>query len=91
MNQVVLVEWEDCHTDNDWKSIDQIERIADEKNALLMLSVGYLLLDKEDYVVIASTFSEPTSSETKALANGTTQIPRSAIRKMTKIPNARKR
>lgn len=86
--KVVTVEWVDSHTGGDWVSVDAAVRTAAEANALRMTSVGYLVADEPEFVLLAGTFSPATSSE-KALINNTMQIPRCAIESIKQLPVGR--
>ncbi len=75
---LVEVRWVDSHTDNDWKTLTEARAVAGEEVAVVVRTVGYLVLDEPGYVLVASSYSPPTS-DADLLVNCTTQIPRSAL------------
>lgn len=81
--KLVEVEWVDSHVDSDWQNIDTVKRVSAESHALSLHTTGYLIVDSDAHVVIASSYA-PMPSD-KAIVGCTTQIPRCAIEHMTTI------
>ncbi len=80
--EIVEVEWEDSQTTHDWHGED----VPAWKPAVVR-SVGYLQRDDDSAVVLVAeqTIGEPAPGTAVARYGCTTAIPRSAVRKMTKL------
>lgn len=76
--KLVAVSWIDSHTDNDWKTVENAKREASEASALMMRSVGYVVEETTEYVLLAGTWS-PGVNAGDDLVNNTMQIPRVAV------------
>ena len=72
--KVVEVTWLDyTHHDSGWRSKAHYKRQA-KKTPLAHTSVGYLLADKKDYIVIYQSFGAGTRNIAEV-----SQIPRAAV------------
>lgn len=80
---IVEVEWVDSHTETDWTNLKEAKEKAEHKDALTMLSSGYLVADELSYVLVAGTIS--IGIDEPDLVNGTMQIPRSAVVKISPL------
>jgi hypothetical protein len=76
--KLVQVDWVDSTSSNDWRPVADAKRKAEEENALFCSSVGFLVADMPDYVLLACSYTPPTSEDAETVAN-TMQIPRCAI------------
>jgi hypothetical protein len=81
--KLVEVRWVDSHVDADWQGIDTAARVSAESHALSLSTTGYLIVDADDYVLVASSFAPMPSG--KPIVGCTTQIPRCAIEKLTTV------
>ena len=81
---VVMVVWEDIEgQDGGWIKPGHADIVP-----CLMSSVGYLVLDTEDYIVYASDLAQDGTT------NGRTQVPKGnvkSIRVLKKVPQPRKK
>jgi hypothetical protein len=75
--QIVLVEWDDI-TSHDGAWLDLKE--AEEYSPTPMKTMGFLLKDEPDYVIVVST-----ASEILDVVGSTNAIPRGCIKKITKL------
>lgn len=76
---LVLVIWEDATSNGGWKSADILDGwIAEE--AWKIHSVGYLLRDTKEYVVLAASWSKVDGQY-----GNLTRIPRALVRAMIRI------
>jgi hypothetical protein len=78
--RLVLVEWEDSHTDGSWQQVGG----EIEDRALVCRSVGWLVLDGERAKVVAPHMSEPEPG-VPPQANGVMTIPTSAVLRITNL------
>lgn len=74
----VEVLWIDSHSATGWVSLKEAKETAAENNALRMLSIGYLIEDNPEYLLLGGTISPPVSGDDE-LVDGTMQIPRFAV------------
>lgn len=86
--KTVTVEWLDSHVESEWRPSHDIRRRAEFEDALRNFTVGYLLLDEDGYVLVAST-QTPSSEHEPALYGNTTQIPRSAVISVRELKTGR--
>jgi hypothetical protein len=86
----VLVEWVDSRIGNDWVPVDDAKRTAAHENAIVCVSVGFLVEENAEYVLLAGTSSPPSFAE-KELVNGVTQIPACAVRAVKTLTVGRRR
>jgi hypothetical protein len=82
--KLVLVDWVDSHSSNEWQPVADVKRKADEENALFCSSAGFLVADTPDYVLLACSYTPPTSEDAETVAN-TMQIPRCAIQSIRRL------
>lgn len=73
---IYAVEWEDAEFHEGWVHLNDFK--ADLKKTELTTSVGYLLHKTKRHIILAQTYTYRTYSDY-------VRIPRSIIRKMTKI------
>lgn len=88
--RLVQVEWLDSMAETEWQSLDDLRRKADDANSLNNTTIGYLLLDEDGYVLIAST-ATPGVDGGKPTYGNTTQIPRCAVVAIRSLTVGRKR
>jgi hypothetical protein len=72
------IQWDDAATDHGWQQPDEIEPHVE-----MALTVGFVVKETADHVVIASTVGEDGS------CNGRIQIPKKMIRKRRIIRKAK--
>lgn len=90
--KVVEVEWVGSHVDADWQALDDVARVSAQIHALAVTSVGLLIVEEDEHVVLASSWAPMPSG--RPIVGCTTQIPRSAIARMRTVkaaPRARPR
>jgi hypothetical protein len=82
--RIVEVEWTDVSTTHGWHKKDQ------ESGLSPCLSVGYLVEENDEYLVLAESLDESVVPDgvTSNNLGCTTSIPRSAIRKITELRHA---
>ena len=76
---IVEVEWEDSKGWPGWTHIEDVLAEASKACSLTQYTVGYLIRRDRRYIVVAGSQADTESSDT---ANGSMQIPRSAIRSL---------
>lgn len=84
--RLVLVEWVDSQGGGGWKDLRDALRDADE-NTLACESVGWLLKETEDWVLLAGTVT--TSSDRQVC--DPMQIPRCAVARIRSLVPGRSR
>lgn len=90
MIPLVQVDWLDSMVESTWESLDDIRRRADDANSLNNTTVGFLLLDEDGYLLIAST-ATPGVDGGKPTYGNTTHIPRAAVVSVRSLTVGRKR
>lgn len=78
--KLVLIEWVDSHEGRGWRSISDIENTAE---LLYCRSVGWLISENPDCVIIASHISGEKNEGIKIYACGDMCIPKCSIKKTT--------
>jgi len=81
--RIVEVEWEDTITRHAWSNVDELPT-----HAWGIHSVGYVIQDDDDALVLVEARGEGGSNVSKDVGCATL-IPRSAIRKVTELSKAR--
>lgn len=74
--KMVAVDWTDSHVETDWRSVTDAKKDAAVSHALTMSSVGYLVDETDDYLLLAGTFSPAADGD---MVNSTIQIPVCAV------------
>lgn len=78
--RLVLIEWEDSHTEGGWQRLDG--DLADR--AVVCRSVGWLVLDGAVVKIVAPHLSE-SESEVPLQGNGIMTIPSRAVLRMVNL------
>jgi hypothetical protein len=78
---MVQVVWLDSHVFGGWKSITEW-RATFSRDRLVCQSVGWAIVEDEDYIVLAQTRGNPVSEESWA---DMVQIPRVALVSVTPL------
>lgn len=76
--KLVQVDWVDSQSDGSWQYVAEARRAASEDPLLRCTSVGYVVADDDDYMLLAMGQSHPVG-EAKPLVSNTIQIPRCSI------------
>lgn len=76
--KMVLVDWVDSHSDGGWKPLSEIKKDALLKDRLNCQSVGYLILETKDFVLLAMSLTIPMPKEEQNFTE-TMQIPKCSI------------
>ena len=84
--KLVRIDWIDSHAGNEWKSLDEARREAEKDSALLVRSVGYVVADELDYILLAATWS-PGEKSDEDMVNNLMQIPRVAVKDLQPLEN----
>ena len=77
LTKAVFVTWVDSATYREWYDFDEIKKLVLDKT--LIVSVGYLVEQNKDWVVLAQNMDDKSCS-------GITKIPKSSIAKMKMLP-----
>lgn len=80
---LVTVVWDDAESDANWTEVP----IA-PLTPTLALTIGFLILDQPDYILVADTYF--TEAQSKVISN-TTKIPRAMIKEIKPVTLATKR
>ena len=85
--EVVLIRWHDSMSGiGGWHGVEQAEQHATDAWADPLLASGFLVVEAESYVVIASGYNPVHEGEPEV--NGTMMIPRSEIVSLTSLAAA---
>lgn len=76
LNRRVEVEWEDSMSTSGWAPTDKHNELSQD---LRCISIGYVIADTKDRVILAQ------SQSTHGSAADTISIPRSAVRRVSKV------
>ena len=83
--ELVEVTWRDTHSQGAWENLKDLTRRMSEQ-PLLCASLGYLVLDVPDRLVIVQSISwDDAAQESLELADSALVIPRSALVSITKL------
>lgn len=80
--QMVMVEWEDSEMTEGWKTKPELLEYLDAPISVIQ-SVGWLLLDDENYAVIAQSIDREHPSG--FLAGDCIKIPKALVKKVAKL------
>lgn len=74
----VEIEWADSTSDHGWDDEDAVLQSHERSDHMLCCSVGYVIKDADDHIIIAQSFSA-TGPRSRGVGNVLT-IPKSQIR-----------
>jgi hypothetical protein len=83
-NQLVLIEWNDCESGEGWYSQLAVDEYC-QRPLAIMKSIGWLLFENDDWVVVAQSLGE----EDPEVAGDLLKVPKVMIRKkiIVSLPN----
>lgn len=89
--KLLAIEWLDSHGFAGWNRLDELERLG--RRTMTCVSVGFLVVETDDVVVLASSLSAWFDPDIAVGAKGDISIPKVAItrRRALRWPIARPR
>lgn len=86
--KLVLVEWVDSHSGRGWRDID---RIKETDSLLHARSVGWLLRETKEVILLASHITGEDNGNILLQASGDMCIPKVAVKKITVLKEPKKK
>lgn len=83
--KIVAVEWVDSACDASWRSLDKAVADAEATWDRKHLTVGFLLCDTDDFVLVASSYAEQDGSASEHVAD-TMMIPKACVLAIEPLP-----